>query len=94
MDLFYLTTLWILLSLLFVRNVNGAADRLRIQYSRDALLHLNFLSGADVTDAKIQLPECIRRKPDQNRGLINEKRRKWGNPSAFHDNGEWPIAAK
>ena len=67
-----------MLSLLIVRDVNGAVDRAWIQYSRDALLQLNFVNGADVSDATIQLPECIRKKPDQNRGLIKEKRRKRG----------------
>ena len=62
MDLFYLATLWILLSLLIVRDVNGAVDRAWIQYSRDALLQLNFVNGADVSDATIQLPECIRKR--------------------------------
>ena len=59
-----------------------------IAYSRDALLQLNFVNGADVSDATIQLPECIRKKPDQNRGLIKEKRSKHGetadlNPSSM-----------
>ncbi|KAJ4937515.1 hypothetical protein JOQ06_002150, partial [Pogonophryne albipinna] len=78
MDILYSVILWIVFLQLLACDVNGAVIRERTQYTRDVLLQLNMASLARMIDTTLQLPDIIRRNPNESCGATGHHRRKRG----------------